>query len=120
MFKLAPVWRNASPLMLIAAVAAIAEPIAGLLRTLPPWARPAIKIGTLALQLAVVFVLLSSRTYIVSLAPQSGQWVSITNQVLYICLVCAAAGQLVAMMVQGWKTYRAIERPSARGVTRPA
>ena len=115
--KFAPIWRTTYPLMLIASVVAIAEPVVNLLRSLPAWSQPIIKIVVLCLQLSVVLVLLSSRTFVQSQGLPSAQWLLITNQVVYICLVCAAVGQFIAIVVQAWKTYRAIERPSRPAVT---
>jgi hypothetical protein len=94
----APVWHTVYPLILILAVAGILEPGIRLLVDMPAWERPVFRLATNGFSLWVVTILLHTQKYFTAQA-QFQQYASITNLVIYICLVCVSIAFWIAIVV---------------------
>ncbi|HEX5236313.1 MAG TPA: hypothetical protein VFW25_13385 [Silvibacterium sp.] len=101
--KFAPVWRTAYPWFFLICGAGIAENIVGLLRNMPAWVRPVIKLAGTSLSLWIVFTLLRAHTWFVAQAGGNPHWVLIVNSIAFFALSCNSIILLIVFIVQAWK-----------------
>lgn len=117
LLKTAPVWRQVYPLILVAAAASILEHVVSLLRTLPAWVRPVMKLAVTGFSLWIVIHLLRTRTYLLPLGAQNQQWVAATNLAVFLGVAVCAVGLVISLVVHGWKLAQSFEKPAGPAIT---
>jgi hypothetical protein len=109
--KPAPIWSSVYGLILLLAVAGIAEHVVEMLRPQLTWFRPVFRFATNGFTLWIIYRLLQTRSYLVATDASTAQYTSVANLMVLICLAGTAFGLAIAMIFLAWQAIQAIYRP---------